>query len=195
VTKYILAGGNDRGVAAYPVILKEELPDNLSDLCLLSCFFSIEENEWSAKAKDWKSWFFQNLGISHYTVADFDNFEVEIRKADIVYFHGGHSWLLLESLSKYKDLEQMLEDKVVIGSSAGANVLANNFWSSTFKKAGKGLAMVDVNIMVHYGVKEINRVIRTDKDWTTEEHEFSQLIRSSEILHLPEGTIKVFSKA
>lgn len=194
MTTYILAGGNDQRIAGYPTILKSVLPKNLSEFSVLSCFFSRPEREWEDSAADWSTWLSQNLGINSHDYAKFDNFEEKLQKADVVYFHGGDSWLLLESLSEYEDFGRKLNGKIVIGSSAGANMLSNNFWSATSQKAGKGFAIIDVNIMVHYGAKMIGGIIRSRDDWSAEERAFSKVIQSTDIIHLPEGTLKVFSK-
>lgn len=145
MTKYILAGGNDRGVKSYASLLKKELPNTLESLKLLSCFFSASQEEWLHKSHDWENWFSENLGIKNYSWANFDNFEERLKSADIIYFHGGNSELLIKSIKRYTDLEEHLKDKTVIGSSAGSNMLASNYWSPTYSKPGKGIGIIDIN--------------------------------------------------
>lgn len=193
MTKFILAGGNDREIPGFAKALKQELPTNLGELSFLSCFFSRPEVAWETSANDWRQWVSKELGITNYDYARRDTFESKVQQADIVFFHGGDSWALLEAISKYDDFEKMLGG-IIIGSSAGANLFAKNFWSASARKAGEGLGILDVNTMVHYGVEQIGDIVRTEADWLAEEQEFAELIGSSDILRLPEGTIQTFTK-
>lgn len=95
MTRYILAGGNDRAIPTLPQTLKNVLPTNVSSLKILSCLFSVPMNQWQDKADDWRHWFSANLGIDSYDWANYDNFVSKISAADIVYFHGGDTSLLL----------------------------------------------------------------------------------------------------
>jgi hypothetical protein len=76
---------------------------------------------------------------------------------------------------------------MVVGSSAGANVLSKKYWSSTRAIPCEGLGVLDVNIMVHYGAMYHDGVVRTAEDWQREEAGFRAFVGDGEITHLPEG--------
>ena len=198
MTKYILAGGNDRTVDNYPAILKRELPKTLSEVRLLSCFFSVSKEEWQEKSQSWQKWFADKLGIEHYDWANYDNFTDKLGQTDIVYFHGGNTKLLLKQIVNYPQLQKLFDGKIVIGSSAGANMLSKNYWSSTLAEPGKGLGVLDINIMVHYGANELggSNIRRDANDWEQEKKAFQDFIGTKQpVTPIPEGNIKVFESA
>lgn len=196
MTKYILAGGNDFKTPVFGSRLASEFKKTLDTFKILSCFFSSPAEVWKLNAEKWEPWFRKNVdSIESYDYATPGTFEEKTMNADILYFHGGNSELLLKTVDEIKNLEQLFKNKIVVGSSAGANMLAKNFWSSTYKKPGKGKAIVPVSIMVHYGAANHNGNYRNKRDWDNEETLFQNFIGASEnILHLPEGGIKVFAE-
>ena len=197
MTRYILAGGNDFAVEDYAKKLNVELSKIGTNLKVLSCFYSRSADEWDQESIKWESWFKEKLdNIKSHTVAGLDTLEQQVLAADVVYFHGGNTKLLLEKLMQYKDLKTMLKNKTIIGSSAGANMLAKNYWSSTFQEPGKGRGIVDVSIMVHYGARNFAGIYRSEQDWQNEEIQLREFIGHSgaeeKIYHIPEGTFVSF---
>lgn len=196
MTKYILAGGNDRENDEYPARLKQELPTPIGNVRMLSCFYSAPKDQWQEKAANWSKWFADNLGIKHYDYADYDNLPEKLNEADVVYFHGGTTKLLLEAIAKYPNLPELLKGKIVIGSSAGTNMISKNYWSSTLGQPGKGLGILDLNVMVHYGAHEVHDsdIKRNADDWEREKSVFRGVVGGAEpqIVTIPEGNIVVF---
>ena len=192
MTKYILVGGNDRGISSYPSKLLGEIPKSTPSINMLSCFFSVRDSDWGKKAEIWRPWFKANLGVSNYSWSTPDSFISDIAKADVIYLHGGETKLLINTLSNYPNLKVAFRGKTVIGSSAGANALAKKYWSSTYRKAGDGLGLVNVNIMVHYGALDFNGQKRRSQDWKDDEQKFLEYIDGDDITYLEEGELKVF---
>lgn len=192
MTKYILAGGNDRAFDEYPRALLEQLPYPTKEVALLSCFFSSPESEWADKQIDWRSWFKEKMGIANHTVATHTNFVDEVKKCNTVYFHGGDTKMLIASMLKVDKLKEALSGKVVIGSSAGANMLSRCYWSSSLQEPRRGLGLVQSNVMVHYGARNAG-VARSANDWKKEDRLFQEYVGlNRNILHLPEGEFEVF---
>ncbi len=187
-TVYILAGGSDRKFDDYSQRLHDTVSTYVAEPRILSCFFSSEEDTWEAKASDWGQWFAVNFSENkQYAYATRDNFEQQVSTADVVYFHGGDSWLLLENMGRLRQLPELFAGKVVIGSSAGANMLSKQFWSGRRAQYGEGRGLVDKNIMVHYGAKDVDGSIRDISDWEREHQAFQNYIGDVEITVLPEG--------
>lgn len=187
-TVFILAGGNDRKTPDYGSRLSNEIVRYVAKPKILSCFFSSPEEIWEQKAKDWKSWFESNFTYSFtYDYAKRNTFLKQIDDADVIYFHGGDTKLLIESLPDTEQLKKHLRGKVIVGSSAGANMLSKYFWSSTRATFGEGRGVLDTNIMVHYGALEHEGRKRTPEDWHREEAELQQRIGGETITRLSEG--------
>lgn len=187
-TTFILAGGNDRTTKGYGKHLADELAKHVSRPKILSCFFSAPESDWPTKAKDWKEWFSAHIAQPFtYDYAKRTTFLEQMDAADVIYFHGGDTALLLKTLPDTATLKAHFPGKVVIGSSAGANMLSTHYWSSSRGVLGQGRGILDVNIMVHYGSDDK----RIGADWKREEAEFQETIGTDKIMRLPEGQFVV----
>lgn len=97
----------------------------------------------------------KNLQI---TVATYDNFINQLIDADIIYFHGGTSTKLLESLKPYGDISSYLEGKVVAGESAGANILCTYFYSPQADKVLEGFKILPIRLIPHYTEEKKNEL-------------------------------------
>jgi hypothetical protein len=188
-TVFILAGGNDRNVKDYGHRLSEEVAKYTTNPKILSCFFSSPKETWEEKAQDWKGWFSDNFTQSFtYDYAKLESLLGQIDAADVIYFHGGDTKLLFKNLPHTQMLKEHFKDKIIIGSSAGANMLSRYYWSSTRGVFGEGRDILDVNVMVHYGAPDASGRKRTLEDWKREETEFQKRIGNDQtVIHLPEG--------
>ena len=184
----LLTGGNDRDVKGYASKIREYFPD--SGVNVASCFFSSPEDTWMERHNTWDKWFSAHgLNVATHDVVKFDDFEEKINNADVIYFHGGNTKLLIKCLKAY-DLAKLLEGKLVIGSSAGAAMLAKTYWSATYRQPGKGLGIVPANVMVHYGAQNFTNIERSMDDWEQDKQKFMDYAKTKDILCLPEGYIE-----
>ncbi len=88
----------------------------------------------------------------NFEVANLDNFMELAKEADTIFFRGGSTEKLLNTLSQFPDLKSVFENKnkTVAGSSAGAYVLST-FYSSHYEdKVEPGLGIVPVRVVTHY---------------------------------------------
>lgn len=194
-TVYILAGGNDRKSENYGHRLSEEIAKHVTNPKLLSCFFSAQPEEWEQKAQDWKGWFSDHFTQPFiYDYAKYETLLEQIDTADVVYFHGGDTRLLFEHLPETQELKKHFKGKVIIGSSAGANMLSTHYWSSTRGGFNEGRAVLDINVMVHYHAPDASGHKRTPEDWEREEAEFQERLGNRAITPLPEGRFVVIEK-
>ncbi|HTE57212.1 MAG TPA: hypothetical protein VK694_00555 [Verrucomicrobiae bacterium] len=194
MTTYILTGGRDRAHPDYGSKLTVELKKHHEKFRVLSCFFAEPEEYASMLAEKWQPWFEKRVGsIEKYDYARMDSFLRQIKDFDILYLHGGPNRPLFDALDTFGDFAPLVAGKIVVGSSAGANFIAKNYWGSSKQKPGKGRAILDVNVMVHYGSPDHEGRPRTAGDWDYEEALFRDFIGTNEkIWHLPEGEVEVF---
>jgi peptidase E len=145
---YILHGGETKVENESNSLFFKEIarrtPENAT--CLL-VFFSCIPNKWEQKFKN-ISEKINEVRPTNTVMASFENFEVELKKAEVVYFHGGAMQRLLDALV-HVDKSLLKQDKVYIGSSAGANMLCEQGHSGLPEIHCRGLGILPVNILVH----------------------------------------------
>lgn len=100
-----------------------------------------------------------------------DIVENKIRNADIIYIGGGDTIKLMNELENYnlKDLfiEAAINNKVIVGISAGAIMLCNEGYSDSLKIRGesdkydfiKGLGIVPIIFSPHHSVEKNNELL------------------------------------
>lgn len=86
----------------------------------------------------------------HINIATRDNFLNQLSEANVIYFHGGVSTKLLESLKPYGDLSSYFEGKIIAGESAGANILSTYFYSPNANQVLEGLKVLPIRMIPHY---------------------------------------------
>jgi peptidase E len=153
-TTFILHGGFGRGVAGvdkssfYSEILKDA-PEGAQ--VLLVCFAKEDDSVAGAtekvKAEFLAAKWQQHI---HIAVAEKETFAEQIKNADAVYFHGGTTLRLLNSLLQFPGLRDWLRGKIVAGESAGANVWCTTFYSPSADVIEGGLAFLPIKIIPHY---------------------------------------------
>lgn len=164
-TKYILHGGdahiiNTENDPFYAEILKDT-PDNLK--ILLVYFANDPEKNEERKSGNIEQ-FNRVKGNKklEFEIANENIFLDQIKNSDIIYIRGGTTPRLIESFSKFENLEKAFEGKVVSGESAGMNSLSK----LSFSKSGgimHGLGIINVKSIPHYhgsfeGDKELEKI-------------------------------------
>jgi hypothetical protein len=187
VTTYILAGGNDRASRGYWTDLASAILHD-KPLRVLSCMFARPKEIWQETYDGYQSFFKMAFGDDMTSVlAQTDSFVDQIKAADVIYLHGGDTRLLKKLLSQYYNLQQLLEGKIVIGSSAGAQFLSNKYWSCGTRTLGEGSGFTDLNTIVHYNSNYGSDDPRGPIDWQQAEQQLQQMIGAEKVTRLPEG--------
>jgi len=88
-----------------------------------------------------------------FEVANEESFIKQVESADVVYLHGGITLKLLNVLKKFPNLKELFEGKIIVGESAGANVLGKLFYSPSANGTFEGLGLLSVKIIPHYSEK------------------------------------------
>lgn len=195
MTTYILAGGCDGDYPEYIVQLARVVRMRVASPRILSCGFSIKDAEAKVKFLRRKRMLEAGFGDDVTVImAEKDVFMQQLVAADVVYFHGGNTNMLAEAMQAYPDIEKGFVDKVIIGSSAGANYLSSYGFSPSAGKAKQGSGIVNVATVVHYGSAGFSGKTFTADYW----HAAAQTVRTlsgrQDILLLPEGTFAVIEQ-
>ena len=74
----------------------------------------------------------------------------QLKLADVIYIRGGDTEKLLKVLRQFPRFADGLKNKVVVGSSAGAYILAECYHSATRGGVYKGLGILPIRVICHY---------------------------------------------
>ncbi|MEI6660043.1 MAG: Type 1 glutamine amidotransferase-like domain-containing protein [bacterium] len=156
MTKYILVGGyphkaQDGGKAFFLSLIE----DKTEPVKFLECLFSRPKENWIQSFLQDKSYLESNLDKRlDIKCSTEENFIEELKWADAIYFRGGDIEVLMERLSRYKGWEDLLEEKSVAGSSAGAYMLSKYYYDIETLNIKKGLGLTNTKVIVHFRAPE-----------------------------------------
>jgi peptidase E len=156
VTKYILHGGytsthNELNRTFYEEIARD-VPDRGT---ILLCYFASKDEDNSGRFKEDSERLKQQSQGKNFTflLANEKDFIEQLKQSDALYLRGGSTPKLLAALSKHDGLKEMLEDKTIAGSSAGAYVIGKFSAFHDDESGGKvreGLGLLPLRVVAHY---------------------------------------------
>ena len=153
MTKFILHGGftsakNDLNDSFYQEII-EDIPDNGN---ILLVYFSREPQEWEKLFEGGKELILKEAKgrAFNFTLANKSDFLAQLKEAQAIYLIGGDTTTLLDALKEYPDFHKAIKNKVVVGSSAGAYVLAKYYYSNSKASISEGLGILPIKVICHY---------------------------------------------
>ncbi len=118
------------------------------------------------------------------------NFRAVSKWADVIYIPGGDSEVLKKRIKNLGNLKILWEEKILAGSSAGADFFCTAYISLRRKTLDKGLGWVNVACIPHW---RDNYEDYTKKDWDWAEKEALQTYPNLPLLCIPEGEFVEFS--
>ncbi len=153
MTTFVLHGGftsakNELNAGFYKEFSKY-VPNGAN---ILLIYFARDNNEIPELFEQDKSNILEQAENKKFTfiLASPDAFMEQVKEADVLYMRGGDTDKLLTVLKQYPDFEKMIRGKVVIGSSAGAYVLAKYYYSGSKGGVYEGLGLLPVRVTCHY---------------------------------------------
>ena len=161
-TKFVLHGGlnperlEENNAAFY----REILADTPKELSILIAPFAKDIERIPVTTERVMSMFNKNKGDKNlnFQIANEESFIKQIESADIVFFQGGKSSKLLETIKEYPNLEESLKGKIIAGESAGANVLGKFFYSPNADQISEGLGILPIKIIPHFKKEYENKL-------------------------------------
>lgn len=178
MTKYIFHGGGRDAVTGNNDLFYKEFMENIpiKGKVLLVYFASrADDDSEQIETETLKCLEFASSKDISINVATKENFIQEIKDADAIYFKGGSTKKLLNTLKEYPDLLHVINtgNKTVAGSSARAYALSSLYSCHYEDRAAEGIGIVPVKVVTHYGSEkmppregsvEILKNTRTDLD-------------------------------
>lgn len=156
MTKYILHGGEtSRSSKDNDDFFFEMIKDASDSVLVLLVYFSRPKEQWKSRMSQDVDRF---VSVSpdrdiHFVLADedMDVFKTQIEKADVIYMRGGNTQMLLDTLRNCEDFGNLINGKVVSGSSAGACALSKYFHTGKSESVARdGLGILPLKVFVHY---------------------------------------------
>ncbi len=117
--------------------------------------------------------------------ATHENFLKQVKSSKAIYITGGDTRKLLNELNQYPNFVKSLNDKIIAGSSAGANIFSKLYFSTALRSVCNGLGVLPFSLVCHYGNKEMG----ADKNAVLE---LKQTDDSLEVITLAEQEFKSF---
>jgi peptidase E len=155
MNKFILIGGCQEK-ADSTKLSNAVFSDIGSPINFLICLFAKNQNAgdiWSEYFDEYKK-FFSALSSKHiinFVLAKENEFNSQIKDADIVYFSGGDSIPLYSTLARIgNQWVSELKNKIVIGSSAGTDMLSKHNYDIQQNALDDGMGIIPIKTIVHY---------------------------------------------
>lgn len=190
MTTFILAGGNDRRAdPQYGARLARVITGIIEKPVILSSFLSRPEAEQHEHWLDYLPWFKQHFGDDAIVLeATKDNFYDLAKEADVIYMHGGRTQELFNNLPDFEKSRRAFREKIVVGSSAGANYLSTYCVSmSEGLNIVQGSGIVGHSVIVHYRTDNFEGTKYSQSDWAGVEKELLAMMGDHDLVCLPEG--------
>lgn len=153
-TKIFLHGGNSSNSSSKNNQFFQSFINSVkkSKINILCVYFARPMNRWGDSFQEDKQQFLKNdLGKEiELTIAKLETLQEQIKKADIIFFSGGMRGNLKEILMGIDNLEYLLKDKIVVGVSAGANILSTYYYSSVANNVREGIGYLPIKLFAHY---------------------------------------------
>lgn len=157
-----------------------------NEVKLAFCIFAQPESDWE-ETRRWNTGMFDKFKGERklvYQTMTVDNFGEVSAWADIIYMPGGDSAVLRQNIDACGDIAKIWDGKVIVGSSAGANLLCQGYIKLDGKKFGKGLGWVEASCIPHW---RSDYGGYTDEDWDWAEQEALRNLPDVPLLCLPES--------
>ncbi len=156
MTKFILHGGVKNSDYSNSQKFFNEITKGVAHPIVLIVNFAAKKYLWPKIFIRQQEQFSQNTKKKINFISASDNpiiFSKQLKQANIIYLRGGRTSKLLKKLKRIK-FADLIIGKVVVGSSAGANVLAKYGFSYIHQKIHHGLGILPVKVFPHYSKKQ-----------------------------------------
>lgn len=189
MTRYILHGGASLPQSEDNKLYYQEMVKGLAEVNVLLVYFAREQSEYALLSeRDMSNFRWANPNvICTFTIANEHNFVQQVQKADIVIFSGGTSYKLIATIKKQGvNLKELFKNKIIAGSSAGANMLSEWFYGHGAGEVGEGLGILPITVYVHYKADKDGKFWFSDEKTAKIEKELVEKSGRTEIIRIPE---------
>ncbi len=168
-TKIILHGGNsskksDANEKFFQEVINSVEQNVVKILCI---YFARPEHRWEDSYAEDQSIFFHlettkdvETKMATYDLEDLVEY---IRAADVIYINGGMRGHLKETIQKLGTFSELISGKVVVGISAGANILSKYYYSTVADDIREGVGLLPIKLLTHYDEEKTEQLSNLEK--------------------------------
>ncbi len=185
-TKFVLHGGFKPGSRQEDTPFFEEILKSVKDSPKILLVYFAKELDRIPINKQEDIYQFENSKGDKklsFEVANEESFPEQIKRSDIIYFHGGSTLKLLNTPKKFSNIKELFEGKIVAADSAGVNSISAFSYSQKADAVIEGIGFIPFKTICHYSEKYKDKI-----------DELNKYDRDPEILLLQEYQYKVFQK-
>lgn len=159
LTKYYLNGGGSSAETPTNLEFRKNLiADIQANPKVVFCYFARPVEDWDTRFESDRNIFSAVDSKLTFEIATEDNFEQLCKEAGLIVLSGGDSFLLVEKLKRYGNLQELFKGKVVFGTSAGACALSKYFFSNDEHRVGDGLGILNIKVHCHYSADKVGNI-------------------------------------
>lgn len=186
---FILGGGYEWKYEEQIKRIAKFILNKVSKPKILDVWFAMYEEEYKKYDDIFEKIYKDNGILFERKIATQENFIEECKWADVINIHGGSSKPLFLFMQKY-DLSILSENKIIIGSSAGAKFLCS--YSPNWDGNGlwEGSKILPLNVIVHYGD---DKFLKGNANWSEVTREVTKSPIGLTVI-LREQDIRAFDK-
>ncbi len=192
MTKFILVGGYVHKAKDGGLSFCKEMVSGLGNnrrIKILDCMFARPKESWKNKFNEDKVYLSKFIDNFELELADTDKFTEQIKLSDVIFFRGGDTYMLWNILNTNGDWLKNLENKCVVGTSAGAEVISKYAYNLDTSKIDEYSGLLPIKFIPHwksdYNSPNIN--------WDDAKEQLDNYKEKIEIITLSEGEFKVFN--
>ncbi|NQV00489.1 MAG: Type 1 glutamine amidotransferase-like domain-containing protein [Parcubacteria group bacterium] len=156
MTKFILHGGEtSRKTEDNKKFFFEMTADKENPVKVLCIYFARPKDDWGRLFQQDRASFSEVAPTRQIKFERANNkpeiFNSQVKKADVIYMRGGTTEILLDTLKTIGNFSDLIKNKVISGSSAGACVLSKYYCTgSKDTPITEGLGILNIKTIVHY---------------------------------------------
>lgn len=156
MTRYILHGGETGRKCKDNKKFFSMMTGRMKKPRILCVYFSRKKSQWPSLFENDKENFAHASPRKKpkFILANQKQFRNQVKSADVIYMRGGKNQSLKKALKPIKNLNKLFRNKIVGGSSAGANILSMYYYSTDDNKIEKGLGILPIKVFCHYFKKD-----------------------------------------
>ncbi|MBU0706914.1 Type 1 glutamine amidotransferase-like domain-containing protein [Patescibacteria group bacterium] len=163
MTKYILHGGAARrDTEDNKEFFIEIVKDIMDPVNVLIVCYAKDKKIWEEAFESVKESFKKALPQKHLNFVlaghNTEGFKEQLKEVNAVYILGGNTHILQEYLEKVPDLVNLLKNKTIAGSSAGALVFSSYYYENDDDTYNKGLGILPYKTFCHYTEEKTNKL-------------------------------------
>jgi len=166
MTKFILQGGYTSAPVKSNIEFYQEIVRGLKESVTILCvYFASEKEKWSVLFEQEQTKF-KNANPKtkmNFIMATEDNFVKNTKKTQVIFLRGGRDSMIYQYFKHLDNLKSILNNKVVVGSSAGAYVLSKYFYSNDEDKIKEGTGALPIKVFCHFSENKIDKLEKLRK--------------------------------